>query len=531
MRKNYKRLTAMLMTSAIALSAGMTAMTAYADDAPTYSITMNTTTGHTYTAYQVFSGTIDKTATSLTLHNIEWASGVNSTDLLAALKNSTKNTYAADFTSCTTAADVAKVLDGYEEDDVKIQAVAKLIEANKGTASSGLTGLSAGYYLIIDTTSSLPKNDTDKKSDTLSRFMLKVVEDVNVTAKDGVVESHKTVTETDDSTSTTTPGQKVADYDIGDSVPYELTFKLPSNFTDYVNYPITFTDDMCAGLSWNGNAKIYYGASDTIGTDITFSKADGTSFTGGQKWTFTTDDLRAAGLNLGAGDVIKVTYNATLNSNAAFNDKGNQNKYHVSFYNNPNKSTTPTTPSGETPPTGDTPDDTTVVFTYELVFNKVDEKNAALKGADFKLEKKVGSTWFDVTAIHTGEGAINPTKTGDDSGNVFSFKGLDAGAYRLTETKKPTGYNQIDPIEFTVVADRNTGNTTVEGLSSTVLTMNPAFDESNAKLEANIVNQKGITLPGTGGIGTALFYTAGTLLIAGGATLLITKKRMNVKEK
>ena len=508
MRKNYKRLTAMLMTSAIALSAGMTAMTAYADDAPTYSITMKSTAGHTYTAYQVFSGTIDKTATSLTLHNIEWASGVNSTDLLAALQNPTKNTYAADFTSCTTAADVAKVLDGYAEDGEKIQAVAKLIEANKGTESSGLTGLSAGYYLIIDT-------------------------NVEVTAKDGVVESHKTVTETDDSTPTTTPGQKVADYDIGDSVPYELTFKLPSNFTDYVNYPITFTDDMCAGLSWDGAAKIYYGASDTAGKDISFTQATGTSFTGGQKWTFTTGDLRATGLNLGAGDVIKVTYNATLNSNAAFNDKGNQNKYHVSFYNNPNKSTTPPdgTPPTDTPPTGDTPDDTTVVFTYELVFNKVDEKNEALNGANFKLEKKVGSTWLDVTAIHTEEGAINPTKTGDDYGSVFSFKGLDAGVYRLTETKKPTGYNQINPIEFTVVADRNTGNTTVEGLRSDGLAMTPTFNASNAKLEANIVNQKGITLPGTGGIGTALFYTAGTLLIAGGATLLITKKRMNVKEK
>ena len=42
MRKNYKRLTAMLMTSAIALSAGMTAMTAYAEDAATtYKLTVD----------------------------------------------------------------------------------------------------------------------------------------------------------------------------------------------------------------------------------------------------------------------------------------------------------------------------------------------------------------------------------------------------------------------------------------------------------------------------------------------------------
>ena len=110
---------------------------------------------------------------------------------------------------------------------------------------------------------------------------------------------------------------------------------------------------------------------------------------------------------------------------------------------------------------------------------------------------------------------------------MFSFEGLDDGTYKLTETKTPDGYNSIDPIEFTVTATHDTtpsitlsGSPSVSGAIE--LTANP----SEGSLSADVVNQKGATLPSTGGIGTTLFYLGGGALVAVAGVMLITKKRM-----
>lgn len=540
MKKSIKCLSAVLMTSVLAVSAGAVAAPTFAG---AYDITMSSTTGHTYTAYQVFTGDLYESGGTKTLSNIHWGNGVDSDALITALTSDT--TYGAAFSTAlagkTTddekAAAVAAQLATYSSAS-DLKALAKIIGAHLGTPQAGLTGLSAGYYLIKDTTTATSMPD----GDTYSEFMLEVVSNVTVNAKDTTVQSTKTVTETEDTVPTVTPNLKVADYDIGDSIPYELTFTLPSNYADYVNYPITFTDDMCAGLTYNSDAKIYYGASDTTGTDIAFTSGGTSSYTGGTLWTSATVDLKAHTPALTAGTVIKVKYTATLNSNAAVNDVGNPNKNHVTFYSDPNVSTTPgagdtTTPP---PPTNDTPDDTTVVFTYELVFNKVDDQATPqpLTGANFKLEKNVGGTWTDVTALHTGTGAINPSKTDKSTGAAvdtssttsFSFKGLDAGSYKLTEITTPSGYNTIAPIEFTVTATKS--GTAVTNIGSTVLSSpTVTFNSSNAQIAADIQNNKGIELPGTGGIGTTIFYIIGGLMITGALVLFIVKKRMNIKEK
>ena len=43
--------------------------------------------------------------------------------------------------------------------------------------------------------------------------------------------------------------------------------------------------------------------------------------------------------------------------------------------------------------------------------------------------------------------------------------------------------------------------------------------------ELTIVNQKGTTLPETGGIGTTIFYVVGGLFVSASAIFIITKKR------
>ena len=54
--------------------------------------------------------------------------------------------------------------------------------------------------------------------------------------------------------------------------------------------------------------------------------------------------------------------------------------------------------------------------------------------------------------------------------------------------------------------------------------------DGTAAVEISVVNNAGTVLPSTGGIGTTIFYTMGTMLVLGAAVLLITKKRMSVAE-
>lgn len=120
-------------------------------------------------------------------------------------------------------------------------------------------------------------------------------------------------------------------------------------------------------------------------------------------------------------------------------------------------------------------------------------------------------------------------------GTAFTFKGLDDGDYILTETVTPATYNTIEPIRFTVTADHKitwngeARNTILTSLTGNVTSGTADFmpDKTEGSLTTNVVNQSGATLPGTGGIGTTIFYVIGGLLMAAAAVLLITKKRMN----
>ena len=52
-----------------------------------------------------------------------------------------------------------------------------------------------------------------------------------------------------------------------------------------------------------------------------------------------------------------------------------------------------------------------------------------------------------------------------------------------------------------------------------------AGDTNTGIVATKITNQKGSSLPSTGGIGTTMFYVGGGVLVAGAGVLLITKKR------
>ena len=97
--------------------------------------------------------------------------------------------------------------------------------------------------------------------------------------------------------------------------------------------------------------------------------------------------------------------------------------------------------------------------------------------------------------------------------------------------------NKCDDITFEIVA---TFNTEVDPVALTELkvldNMGFCISEGEAasfttnvntgKVTTSIVNLSGTKLPGTGGVGTAMFYILGAVLVLGAVVLLVTKRRM-----
>ena len=111
----------------------------------------------------------------------------------------------------------------------------------------------------------------------------------------------------------------------------------------------------------------------------------------------------------------------------------------------------------------------------------------------------------------------------------FEWNGIDVGDYKLVEVVTPAGYNTMAELLFTVTATHSetADNPVLITLSGDAFT-GDAFtgDVSTGVLTSQIINHRGTTLPGTGGIGTTIFYVIGGGLMVAAAILLITKKRM-----
>lgn len=509
--KKVKRVLALLAAFALALAM---AVPAWAEGAEaTYTLTINNANG-AYEAYQIFSGDLsEKEAGKKVLSNIQWGSGVDATKM-----GNEKAAIVAE--SLTTSASA----ENFAEDLVsnsKLSSVKATATAKNGTAV--FTGLSAGYYLV--------KNSSIDSGKTYTDFILEVVGNTTANHKGDVPDVEKKVEEKNDSTGAATTWGATADYDVGDEINFELTGTLPESYGRYANYKYVFHDTMTNMTYKDDSVKVYYvkdGSTDRVEISSGFTS---TWDNEAKKLTVTFDDLKTAVSGLAHGDKIVVTYTATLDANAVVGGNGNPNKVKLEYSNNPNGDGT-----------GETPEKTVVVFTYKTIINKVtkgtDGNNVPLAGAEFTLSKFIASeSGSDTVTVNDTEYhgtwnrgvTVTPTNTGNIA-NVFTFSGLDAGIYRLTETKTPEGYNTIDPVYFEIVATNNeTKVTSMEGKAVNGSEISFTANETSGSLSADVINNAGTTLPSTGGMGTTVFYVVGGGLMAVAVVLLVTKKRMENK--
>lgn len=594
---------AVMMAACVAVS--MSSFSASAASVPEgevgNTITITNTDGatHTYAAYQIFAGDIDDGV----LTNIEWGDGVNSAQLLSALQTASRDAdsplYGLFPSTVTDAEGVAKVLGSttgdpatavFADDEEKAQAFAKIVGANlisdaiSGTyADNAISGLPDGYYLVQDSVAPTNSADDRLNSGAKTRYIVKVTsgESVSVTAKHSAPSVMKKVLEegynaTDaiagdtvkfgNDTDADTAGVQndytlekdyndVADYSIGDMVPFTLYGSLPDTFGDYDHYYYEFTDTLAKGFVAPAKTDIHvYVDNEEVTTQVASGITVADNGDDGIAIKVVIMDVKGlTDVTVSKNSIITVKYSAKLDVDAEIGLNGNENKVKLTYSNNPNNTGTGSAKPGDT---GETPEDKVIVFTYEQDFTKKDaDTGDNLTDAEFVLQRSSDGKYLvvDSTASTTGnyvvgswtatKGEATTLKTTD---GTYKIKGLEDGVYIVEETQKPAGYN--DPTdtttELTIAATTVNGQkwkTTAadalkdltltaanDGLNAVVVTLGDADHPAsldNGIVDANIYNTKGSSLPSTGGIGTTLFYVGGGVLVAGAGVLLITKKR------
>lgn len=149
----------------------------------------------------------------------------------------------------------------------------------------------------------------------------------------------------------------------------------------------------------------------------------------------------------------------------------------------------------------------------------------ALSGAQFKLYSDSGCTneidmILDGTVYRPAVLGESPAAyMGSNASGLITIKGLDAGTYYLKETKAPDGYNLLNASAQIQI----TRTWTASATSITDMTLKQSGTTVN---QIEVENSTGIVLPGTGGIGTRLFYAIGGTLTASAGIVLVARKRV-----
>lgn len=337
-------------------------------------------------------------------------------------------------------------------------------------------GLAYGYYYLTSTLGTLVTLDSNTPN-------------VDVQDKNEVPTLTKQVQENSNQT-----WGKENTASMGDDVKFQITLTAKTGAQNYVVH-----DTLPAGLTYNSDPVVSVnGQPLTPTTDYTVSDK-------GQNITvqFTQDYLD----KITANTDIVITYSAKLNHSAVVGAPGNVNTAWMTY--------------GKT---GKTTDEVTTTYTYGFDLVKTDAAKKLLNGATFKLYdaltdgnevkliKQDNGNYYRVVGQETAAEVIDMT-----SNAKVRIEGLDNGIYYLEEIQAPAGYNKLNQRVKVEIMDGN--------LDATLNDLGDTYVSGGVQVE----NQTGAELPGTGGMGTTVFYVLGAILVLGAAVLLVAKRRVREK--
>ncbi|MBQ6468125.1 MAG: SpaH/EbpB family LPXTG-anchored major pilin [Clostridia bacterium] len=352
------------------------------------------------------------------------------------------------------------------------------------------TNLDLGYYLVY------PYGATQLKGINASICALT---STNLTQEIAAKSEYPTIEKT------VGAGETDGSYDIGDELEFTIKGVVPDT-TGYTTYIYKISDEMSEGLEFDTTSlTITVGSTTLTDTDLEEKTVSATGF------SFKIADIGSYDV----GDEITVTYSAVITSNALRERPANEaamesNNAQLTYSRDPSI-------SGETGTDNSTPVEVDI-YTGTIQINKVDSEAAGatkLQGAQFVLKKGEGTnvkyykqdpTTKAVTWVDSKDDATVAISSTD---GVALFEGIADGTYQIEEIAPPTGYNKLSADVTVTVDSKGAGH--------------------NVTVEQPIVNKKGFELPGTGGIGTTIFYTLGAILVLGAGILLISKRKMSSK--
>ena len=471
----------------LSLVLGLSMFAVSAAAAPGGTITLNNTmtsvsiNGRTFNAYKIFDVTTDGAGHyAYTFANA-----------------SVQAYFAAKSPSITTGAGAVAYIEALDNnptqtsaEEFAIEIFAAIQAATIGPPSTTVTGagtqavfsgLAMGYFLVFDATTGSPI--------TKSACIL-TTNDANVTInlKWDVPTMDKAITNGADGS------QKGTTADAGDVIDFLLTSKVP-DMTGYTSYSFVMKDSMT-------NMTLQAGWQSGLVVKINGVTIAPAQYTVNQTGSSYFEIVFANFLQYKAlvGKAITASFSATFTP-ATFAAVGENDAY-ATYSNNPLDDTSH----------GDTPHDKVKVYCINVILTKVDGQDTDVKlaGATFELSKFEGGSYV-----------LKQTVTSDASG-IISFGKLGSGQYRLVETMAPAGYNLLTaPIDFTITAGFTGTDLTSLTSSNPLFTVNLGA----ATLTADVENNSGSILPGTGGIGVTIFYVTGLTLMIGAAIFFIYRKK------
>lgn len=516
--------------AAIATVFGLAATTvATANAADNATLTVSTTdakfAGKTVNAYKMFSATVsgDGKAVSYTL-NDAWKpffkNSVGLTGVTDANVNDKANDYVSKLKDSTLVAFATKASNWAQTKANNITADATATvsaDASNGKYTATFTGLGYGYYVVAVPGATLA-NAKSQYATLVSVHSTKV--DADIKGDLPTVDKKVQVDGT---------GKDATDAKIGDPLTFTLTSTIP-DMSAYSTYTFNFKDTLSKGLTFNQVDSVKVGDTTlTKNTDYTVTTTNEAS--GETLLTVAMNEFKKK-QQTNAGKTITVTYTATLNKDAVVGGHGNTNSATIQYSNNPS-----------TGGTGESEPSKVRVFTYGFTVDKYTGDNypdgaVRLPGAKFTLAPKDGDpmSFVQVNAGSATANAVYRVATAGETGTTtittpengkVDFQGLKNGEYTLTETEAPAGYNKLASAIGVKVDGKNNGTDTTNA------TVTITYDNDNGSSNYNqsasngvipVRNKSGVTLPGTGGMGTIAFTVIGVLVIALGVAWTLKRK-------